>query len=167
MIVLSNTARAWAAYANVVRNPRFFPLWLGQLVSNLGDTLNYIALVIIVFRITGSGTALALVSIFQIVPVITVSLVAGVVIDRVSRKVIMVGADVVRGLLVLLLIVADQTNQVVLVYVAATLLAAVGSFFRPALQAIIPSLLDEDELLAANSVAWSTEQLVQIVGAAV
>ena len=57
------------AYAGVVRSPAYFPLWLGQLVSNFGDTLHYMALVVLVFQLTGRGLA-----------------VAGVVIDRFSRR---------------------------------------------------------------------------------
>jgi hypothetical protein len=46
-------------YLRVIRSPRYFPLWLGQLVSNLGDTLNYVALVVLVFRLGGSGLAVS------------------------------------------------------------------------------------------------------------
>ncbi len=166
LALLTRIGQTGQGYVAIVRNPRFFPLWLSQLVSNLGDTFNYIALVIVVFRMTHSGLALAVVSICQIVPVIGVSLLAGILIDRFNRKWILVSADLVRGGAVVLLIAADQTNQIGLVYLAAVLLAVAGSFFRPALQAVIPALLSEEELLAANAVAWSTEQLVQIVGAA-
>jgi len=48
-----------AAYSDVIRSRRYFPLWLGQLVSNFGDTLHYIALVVLVFQLTGRGVAVA------------------------------------------------------------------------------------------------------------
>lgn len=45
----------WVAYLKIIHTPGYFPLWLSQLVSNFGDTLNYIALVVLVFQITGQG----------------------------------------------------------------------------------------------------------------
>ncbi|HEY3111600.1 MAG TPA: hypothetical protein VGL23_22785 [Chloroflexota bacterium] len=80
-----------AAYAALVRSRSYFPLWLGQLLSGFGDTLHDIALVVLVFRLTGQGLAVA-------------GPVAGVVIDRFSRKAVLVGADLARGLLVLSLL---------------------------------------------------------------
>ena len=53
--VASRLSGAWHAYLDVVRSPRYFPLWLGQLVSNFGDTLHYIALVVLVYQLTGVG----------------------------------------------------------------------------------------------------------------
>ena len=50
---------AGRGYAEVVRSPRYFPLWLAQLVSSFGDTLHYIALVVLVFELTGRGLAVA------------------------------------------------------------------------------------------------------------
>lgn len=47
------------AYTDVARSPGYFPLWLSQLISNFGDTLHYIALVVLVFQLTGQGLAIA------------------------------------------------------------------------------------------------------------
>ena len=58
------------AYASVIRGPRYFPLWLGQLVSNFGDTLHYIALVVLVFRLTGEGFAVAIPVAAEVIPVL-------------------------------------------------------------------------------------------------
>src|SRR5437870_10412899 len=93
-------------YLTIIQNRRYFPLWLGQLVSSLGDTLNYIAIVIYVFQLTGSGFDLAKLSLFQIVPILLIAPVAGVVIDRFSRKNVLIAADVVRAVLILALVVA-------------------------------------------------------------
>ena len=84
-------------YLTIIQNRRYFPLWLGQLVSSLGDTLNYIAIVIYVFQLTGSGFDLAKLSIFQIVPILLIAPVAGVVIDRFSRKKVLIAADIARA----------------------------------------------------------------------
>src|SRR5437870_12482426 len=68
-----------SAYVGVVRSRSYFPLWLGQLVSNFGDTLHYIALVILVFQLTGQGLAVAGLVAAEIVPVLLLGPGAGVI----------------------------------------------------------------------------------------
>jgi len=153
-----------APYLRVIRNPRYFPLWLGQIVSNLGDTLNYVALVVLVFRLSQSGLAVSALVLTEIVPTLLLGTVAGVVIDRFDRQRVLIVVDSLRAGLVLALAL---THALWAVYLLAALLAVGSTLFNPALQAVIPALLDEEELLAANSVAWSSGRLVQIVGASV
>jgi len=151
-------------YLRVIRNPRYFPLWLGQIVSNLGDTLNYVALVVLVFRLSQSGLAVSALVLTEIVPTVLLGPVAGVVIDRFDRQRVLIVVDSLRAVLVLALAL---THVLWGVYLLAALLAVGSTLFNPALQAVIPALLDDEELLAANSVAWSSGRLVQIVGASV
>src|ERR671938_926688 len=87
-------------YGAVLRSPGYFPLWLGQLISNFGDTLHYIALVVLVFQLTGQGVAVAGLVAAEVVPVLVLGPVAGVVIDRFSRKTVLIGADLFRAPLV-------------------------------------------------------------------
>ncbi|HVA90532.1 MAG TPA: MFS transporter, partial [Chloroflexota bacterium] len=98
----------------------------------------------------------------EIVPTLLLGPIAGVVIDRVDRRRLLIGVDGLRAGLVVLLAL---THVLWAVYVLAALLAVGSTLFNPALQAIIPGLLSEEERLAANSVAWSSGRLVQIVGA--
>jgi hypothetical protein len=81
------------------------------LVSNLGDALNYIAIVIYVFQFTGSGVDLAKFSLFQIVPSLLIAPIAGVVIDRFSRKKVLIAADIARAVLILGLVFAPLDNE--------------------------------------------------------
>jgi len=155
--------RLVSPYAAILRNRTYFPLWLGQIVSNLGDTLNYVALVVLVYRLSGSGLAVSTVVVFEIVPVLVIAPFAGVVIDRFSRKGILIGSDVARALLMLGLIAATETWHV---YLIAALLTVATVFFTPTVQAVLPAIVAEDALLAANSVAWSTGRLVQILASA-
>ncbi len=152
------------AYAGVIRSRTYFPLWLGQLLSSFGDTLHYIALVVLVFRLTGQGVAVAGVVAAEIVPVLLLGPIAGVIIDRFNRKAVMVGSDLFRALLVLSLIWPQGVWHA---YLVAAGLAAGNTFFGPTVQAVIPSLTTPDQRLAANSVAWSTGRLVQILAAAI
>lgn len=150
-------------YSAIIQNRRYFPLWLGQLVSNFGDTLNYVALVVLVFQLTGSGLAVSVMVVLEIVPLLLLAPVAGVVIDRLPRKAILITSDLLRALLVLLLASADSVWQV---YAIVALLTAASVFFNPTIQAVIPAIVDQDSLLAANSVAWTTGRLVQIIASA-
>ncbi len=154
---------ALGAYGGVIRGPAYFPLWFGQLLSNFGDTLHYIALVVLVFRLTGHGLGVAGVVIAEILPVLLLGPIAGVVIDRFSRKRVLVAADFTRALLALSLVWPQGAWHA---YAVAAGLSAGGTFFNPTVQAVIPVLTTEEQRLAANSVAWSTAQLVQIIAAA-
>src|SRR5881275_1099135 len=87
------------SYGRVVGSRSYFPLWLGQLISNFGDSLHYIALVVLVFQLTGQGVAVAILTAVETVPVLLLAPIAGVLIDRFNRKGVLVGADLFRGAL--------------------------------------------------------------------
>src|SRR5216684_1360320 len=152
------------AYREVIGSRLYFPLWLGQLISNFGDTLHYIALVVLVFQLTGQGLAVAGLVTAEIIPILLLGPVAGVIIDRFSRKGVMVGADLFRAALVLTLVWPQGVWHA---YLVAAGLAAGNTFFNPTVQAVIPALATEEQRLAANSVGWSTGRLVQILASAV
>ena len=151
-------------YAKIIASPSYFPLWLGQLVSNFGDTVNYVALVVLVYQLTGSGLAVSITVVFEIVPVLLLAPIAGVIIDRFPRKTILILSDLIRAGLVLVLVFADSVWQV---YIVAMLLTSASVFFNPTLQAVIPNIVDKESLLVANSVSWTTGRLVQILASAI
>ncbi len=163
-MIVARLAGVGASYGAIIRSPRYFPLWLGQLVSNFGDTLHYIALVVLVFQLSGQGLAVAGLVATEIVPVLVLGPVAGVFIDRFSRKGILIGADIFRAALVFSLLWPQGVWHA---YVVAAGLSAGSVFFNPTLNAVIPALTTPQQRLAANSVSWSTGRLVQIVAASV
>lgn len=150
-------------YGRIISSRTYFPLWLGQLVSTFGDTINYVALVVLVYKLSGSGLAVALTVVLEIVPVLLLAPIAGVIIDRFPRKAILIASDLARALLVLGLAIADQTWQV---YVIVALLTSASVFFNPTVQAVIPLIVERESLLAANSVGWTTGRMVQILASA-
>ena len=152
------------AYGGVVGSRAYFPLWLGQLTSSFGDTLHYIALVILVFQLTGQGLAVAGLVAAEVVPVLVLGPIAGVIIDRFSRKWVLIGADLFRAVLALSLLWPQGAWHA---YLVAAGMAAGNTFFNPTVQAVIPVLTTEEQRLAANSVGWSTGRLVQILASAV
>ena len=152
------------SYAAVARSPSYFPLWLSQLVSSFGDTLHYVALVVLVFELTGRGAAVAVLVVAEVVPALLLAPVAGVIIDRFDRKAILIGADLARAALVASLVWPQSAWHA---YAVAAGLATGNAFFNPTVQAIIPAITTPEQRLAANSVSWSTGRLVQILASAV
>jgi hypothetical protein len=145
-----------AVYGETVRTRSYFPLWLGQLISNFGDTVHYIALVVLVYRLSGQSLVVGGVVAAEALPLLLLGPVAGVVVDRFNRKAVLISADVVRGALALSLVWPQGVWHA---YAVAAGMAAAGSFFNPAVQAVIPAVTTQAQRLAANSVAWSTGRL--------
>ncbi|MDQ6602910.1 MAG: MFS transporter, partial [Chloroflexota bacterium] len=90
-------ADAFAPYMRILRNDRYRSVWFAQVVSNLGDTFHYVALVVLLFRLTGSGGALAVLALAQIIATLALGPLAGVIVDRLDRRAVMIGADVARA----------------------------------------------------------------------
>jgi MFS family permease len=143
----------------------FRTLWLAQAISDFGDNLTYLALLLYVNQVTGSTAAIAMMTFMLALPQLTFGLVAGVYVDRWDRKRIMVLADLGRGLLVLGFVGATLTGQLWLLYGIAFAQAAIGTFFTPARNAVIPALVPPQGLLAANSLAQITRMLMMAAGA--
>ena len=130
-------------------------------MSQWGDTFNAVALVILVYRLTGSGTKVALTVAFEIVPVLLLGFVAGTVVDRYPRQRVMVAADLGRALIAFGL-VAGQ-HHLWAVYAAAFGFASLSVFFNPAAASVVPALVGEDDVVGANAAIWSAAVLSQIV----
>src|SRR5215510_15758437 len=94
------------------RNPAFRRLWYGQVVSQLGDWFDSIALYALLLRLTGSGQAVGALLVAQFLPSTVVGLWSGVIIDRLPRKALMIGADIGRALLVLLYLLVHDANHI-------------------------------------------------------
>ena len=110
-------------------------LWLGQIISDFGDSLTHLALVLLINRVTnGDTTAIAYLLIALAVPRATIGLLAGVFVDRWDRKRIMQISDLSRGVLVVFLIfVATAENaQLPWIYALAFVHSVMGAFFSPA-----------------------------------
>ena len=144
----------------LVRSPAFRRLFAAQTVSRWGDTLNAVALVILVFELTGSGLRVAGTVAFEIVPVLLLGFAAGAVVDRRPRRRVMIAADLARAAVALAL-AAFGTNLPV-IYAAAFALSAGTVFFNPAASSLLPSVVRPADLVAANSALWSAAVLSQI-----
>ena len=85
--------------ALLLHNPQFRRLWLAQVVSQLGDWFNAVAVYALLLDLTGSATLVAVMMVVQLLPIALVSPIAGVVVDRMSRRSLMIAADLARAVL--------------------------------------------------------------------
>ncbi|MFN8475791.1 MAG: MFS transporter [Anaerolineae bacterium] len=157
-----------ASYSGLLRhNQAFRRLWYGQIVSELGDWFDSIALFSLLLRLTGSAQAVAIVLVCQGVPQTLIGPFAGVIVDRLPRKTVMVAADLLRIPCVLLLLFVRTPDMVWLAYVAVFLKFSITSFFEPARSAFVPSVVREEELVIANTLSGGTWSVMLALGAAI
>jgi MFS family permease len=150
-------------YVRLAQNGSFGALWVGQLVSLFGDRIHQIALAFLVLGITESAVAVALTFVAATLPNLVLGPVAGALVDRWDQKRVMVVSDLLRAAIVLTLPVAVEVN-VLLVYPLVFGLTSISIFFRPARTAVIPRIVKEDELVAANSAIWLGDSMADVVG---
>jgi MFS family permease len=154
-------------YLNLLKTHRpFRNLWYGQVVSELGDWLNSIAIYSLILQLSGSGMAVATAMMAKLLPIFFVSPIAGVIIDRTSRKGVMILSDVLRFFIVLCFLFVEDKGDLWLVYTLVVLEISMAGFFEPARSAIIPSLIPRQHLVTANALSGSTWSVMLAFGAA-
>jgi MFS family permease len=154
------------AVREVLKLRDFRLLWLAQVVSDFGDSLTTLALLILVNQLTGSTAALATMAIVLAIPQVTFGLIAGVYVDRIDRKRIMIVSDLLRGILVLGFTLVGSRDQLWLLYLLGFVQATIGTFFTPARGALTPHLVPPAGLLAANSLAQTSRIVFGLLGTA-
>lgn len=146
--------------------PDFRRLWLAHLISQFGNALTSLALIIVVNALTHSTAAVAGMALALAAPQIVFGLVAGVFVDRLDRRRIMIVSDLLRALLVLGFIPAALGGQLWALYALGFAQAALGTLFTPARGALMPTLVPESGLLAANALMHSGRIAAAALGAA-
>ena len=131
----------------------FSIVWLGQLVSMSGSAMTRFALTIWVYEETGEATALAVVAIFSFAPAIFFSPIAGVIVDRVSRKRVMIASDLAAGLSTVALLVLYSTGHLEIWHLWATgfFASSFESFQFPAYSAAITTMVEKKHYTRANA----------------
>ncbi|HUR16957.1 MAG TPA: MFS transporter, partial [Candidatus Limnocylindrales bacterium] len=150
-------------YVRLARDARFAAFWLAQTISLFGDRLHQVALGVLVYAITNSPLATGLVFFAATLPNIFLGPIAGTFVDRWEHKRVLVASDFIRAGLVLLIPFAAAAN-VIYVYPLVFLITTVSLFFRPAKIALLPRIVREDDLLAANSATWTADTIADIAG---
>lgn len=151
-------------------NADFRRLWTGQVVSEVGDWLNNIAVLALVIELAGptrQGRAIAIYAVARHLPLFLFGPVAGVVVDRADRQRVMITADLARALLALGFLAAQHFASLPAIYAVGAALFSVSAFFNAAKRATLPNLVrGTEELLGANSLSASTTAATIAVGSA-
>ena len=144
----------------------FSLLFWGQMTSQIGDSLNRVALLWFVYQLTGSAMKMVMIGLLQTIPPLILSPLIGVYLDRANKKTVMVWVDIARSVLVLLIPLLYAFDQLTLerLYAAVFLLAIVSTFFGPALSASVPQLVRRDQLTAANALLQTTTNTGLLIG---
>ena len=146
----------------------FTIIWIGQMLSLLGTTMTGFALTIWAWNLTGQATALALVALFNFLPVVVVSPIAGAVVDRYDRKKIMMLADLAAGLptVAVLLLYSTGNLQIWNLFITGAIAGAFQAFHFPAYSAAVTMMLRKEQLGRANGML-ATAQFVSMIFAPV
>ena len=146
----------------LLRNVRFLRLWIGQGTSFVGDAVSMVALVVLVVQITGSASAVGGALVARLLPTIA-SPLAGVLADRVDRRVVLVASDLARAVLVLGLVFA---RDLATIYVLVFLMGLARTVFNPTVRAAFPSVVGGGDLTRANALISGTFSTSIMVGPA-
>ncbi len=156
-----------AGYGALIRrNANFRFMWLGQIISLLGDWFNLIASAALIGELSQSGTAIGGLFVVRMLAPFLVSPIAGVVADRYNRQHILILTDIARAVTVFGFLFIREANQIWLLYVLTAIQLGISGFFFPTRNAILPDIVSSRELGAANALSSATWSVMLALGAA-
>jgi MFS family permease len=132
---------------SLLRNVHFMRLWVGQGISFVGDAVSMIALVVLVVQITGSASAVGGALVARLLPTLA-SPLAGVLADRLDRRIVLVASDLARAVLVLGIVFV---RDLIVLYLLVFLMGLARTFFNPTIRAAFPSVVGGGDLTRANA----------------
>jgi len=149
-----------------LHRPAFAFLASGQAVSQLGDGAFRVALILYVVRLTGSAKDLGIVTAVYMIPNIATFFISGPIVDRLPRRLVMMGSDTSRLLFCtgLTILAATSVSSLALVAVLYALFGVADAFFQPAFTAFLPSILSPQELTSANAINASARRAGLVLG---
>ena len=151
-------------------NRNYLLLWQGQSVSRIGNQAFAVGMLYWILEKTGSATLMGTLAALAAIPGVLLGPIAGTIADRRSRKAIIVGTDLVNGLVVtafalfMLYVPAPVKLQLTFLFAVSIFLATTTTFFRPAISAALPELVPKERLTTANSLGQLSRQLTVLVG---
>jgi len=144
------------------RNYRY--TWIGQVVSEIGDHFNNIAVFSLALANTRSGLVVSGVMLSRAIPAVLAGPVAGVLLDRLNRKHVMIASDLIRAAVALCFIFTIKRTDTWLLYVLSGLLMFASPFFTSGRSAILPTIATKEELHTANSLTQTTQWMTLTIG---
>ncbi|MDJ0755442.1 MAG: MFS transporter [Ardenticatenaceae bacterium] len=151
----------------VLRQRNFAFLWAGGLISMIGNWVLLVAVPFYIYQVTESALATSAVLMVYVAPGAFFGTLAGVFVDRWDRKRVMVAGNLLQMAVVLIMLLIRSPEWVWLIYVAIFLEATISQFTGPAENALLPTLVGEEHLIAANSLNSMNDNLARLVGPAV
>jgi MFS family permease len=148
----------------VLRQRNFAFLWFGQLISLTGDYVLIVALPFYTYQLTGSVLATGVMFLVQALPGLFLGSLAGVFVDRWDRRWTMIASDLLRAGVLLFLLLVRSRDLVWIIYAVAFTEQVISLFFIPAKGAIIPNLVEEQHLMAANSLNSTSDAITRLAG---
>jgi len=147
-------------------NKNLLHLWVGLMISYLGDALFLVAFMWIAVT-RGSIGAPAIIIALQTLPMVLFGPFVGVMIDHLPKRRLMIGSDLIRAIILFLVLIADQSGLLAIwhLYILAFMLGVFELIYRPLVRILIPTLVSADVLASANSLFLGTQQLTSIFGA--
>ncbi|MGE5630458.1 MAG: MFS transporter [Caulobacteraceae bacterium] len=151
---------------SMFKNKNFILLWLGQLVSLLGNRFHEIASMWYIYESTGSPLKMGITLIFSTLPSVILGPFAGAFADRYDRKKIIVFSDLINGCIVgtIAALIFTQTMEIWMLYLLAGLRSVTSTFFGPAISAVVPSIVEKEQLVKANSLNQLSSSFTGILG---
>ena len=146
------------------RNRNYRYVWMGQIVSEIGDHFNNVAVFSLVLATTKSGLVVSGVMLSRAVPAMLIGPLAGVVLDRLDRKRVMIASDLVRAVVAACFILTIGRSDTWLLYLLSGLLMVASPFFSAGRSSILPSIASKDELHTANSLTQTTQWINLTIG---
>ena len=149
------------------QNVNYRKFWFSGVVSQFGDWFNYIALFVVLTDLTGSGQAVSWFLIAKFIPTAVFGPACGVLVDRLNRKRIMIGCDILRGIVVIGYLSVSQPGHVWIIYLLALTQESLWTFSHLARQSSIPAICKPEEINVANGLGGTTWSVMLAAGAAV
>lgn len=147
-------------------NKNLYFLLSGQFISQIGDKFYALALAYWVLQTTKSPSLMGLVLFSSMAPAILAGFVSGGVIDFFNRKTLLVNTDIIRGLVVTAVVVSYYLGalNLFIIIAAEIILSICSAFFNPAVQAVIPQIVEKDQLARANAKSQFLSGIALIAG---
>lgn len=162
-----STPSGSGGYGRLIRdNANFRYLWLGQIISLLGDWFNLIASAALIAELTDSGLAVGSLFVVRMLAPVLISPIAGVAADRYNRKHILIAADIGRFFTAAAFLLVRSPEHVWLLYVLSFIQLGIGGFFFPARSSILPDIVSQRHVGAANALTSATWSVMLAMGAA-
>ena len=158
-----------AEWRQLLRVNNFGWLWVGQVLSQIGDGVSKVALLFFVYDLTGSALKMTVIGILETIPPLVFGPFIGVFLDRIPKRTAMLVIDVTRAALltVIPLVYALGLLTLMRLYVLVFVVALFSMAFGPSLNAAIPLLVKQNQLTRANAIMQSSATMGQLLGPAI